>query len=760
VYKRHIIRDILELRKYTSILEKFKGNVSFDTETTGLHIMKDRPFLLTMSWFENSIALEIDLFPVALVQELFTALLSCKYVIGHNVKYDLHMEQNVGVIYEGENLTDTMIVARLSLDTDATRTLRLKTLAKMYLGAEAGDDEKLVKSALTSLKRERNLIFKKLLQDSGYTLGWFRDIRKDALFVPSDLGGFAESFIVFEKDYPEPNYLDVFNHGADMKEIMFDYAMNDTEITLDLFNKLFPVMVIREHMEVFERENKLILPLLRMERVGLKIDRPYIKESMMRTRNYIQGKRAKLYELMGEVITIGRHKTIKRWFSDTGVVLNSTDDRALKSVINRSKLEVRVNVPAKYDSIVEMIDKKLYYVIHIKDQWEQWLFVGSKSRDMYKFTQEVEYGIVPIPQKLKDVAQLIRDLRTLEKWYSAYIMRMLYKSEYDGRAYTQINQASAVTGRVSSDFQQFPKHALNDDDGNELVNPRKMMLVSGGQYKEIYYLDYSQIELRVQAHYTLMISGGDLNMCRAYMPFKCYRHTPYPKVGLGVDYYTGFNHENAEDLRTYADYKWFQNENDIPWHPVDLHSATTKLAFPDVKEGTPEFKELRNKGKSTNFAKNYGATTNALITQFGFDQATAEALDKGYYQAFPKILDYQNLIKRMHGLRGYVKNMYNRRYYLGDKRWVYKLYNYVVQGTCADMLKEKIIEADTFLKPHKSRFQMNIHDEMSFEIYVGEEHLIAGLKKIMEDVPWMRIPIIADVEVTTTNWADKVDVIL
>jgi DNA polymerase I-like protein with 3'-5' exonuclease and polymerase domains len=50
---------------------------------------------------------------------------------------------------------------------------------------------------------------------------------------------------------------------------------------------------------------------------------------------------------------------------------------------------------------------------------------------------------------------------------------------------------------------------------------------------------------------------------------------------------------------------------------------------------------------------------------------------------------------------------------------------------------------------------MNIHDEMSFEIYDGEEFLIPQIKAIMEDVPKMIVPVVAEVETTTTSWAEK-----
>jgi DNA polymerase I-like protein with 3'-5' exonuclease and polymerase domains len=50
---------------------------------------------------------------------------------------------------------------------------------------------------------------------------------------------------------------------------------------------------------------------------------------------------------------------------------------------------------------------------------------------------------------------------------------------------------------------------------------------------------------------------------------------------------------------------------------------------------------------------------------------------------------------------------------------------------------------------------MNIHDEMSFEIYDGEEFLVEKIKAIMEDVPKMIVPVVAEVELASKNWAEK-----
>jgi len=630
--------NILDIPKLLEELENStKTWVAIDTETTGLHLKADKPFLLTITFDNKSRAIDLQKVETPYIQEIFVKLAAFKYVVGHNIKFDLHMLANLGIRYEGKNLTDTMILARLALDTDEVFSLALKSLATKYIDGAAGDDQKVIKSALMRLNKA--------------------DKSK------------------------EHTYLDVYNL-PEYRQAMVDYALNDTEITIQLAKKLYEVMLTRSQFETFTLENANILPLFRMERVGLNIDRAYLKDRKKFFDEYLTKKRKELHTLTGENFSVGQHKNIKEWFAKNGLQLASSDDSAM------------------------------------------------------------EYAGKTADGNVKIVAKIIQELRSLEKWYSVYIVRMLEKSEFDGRAYTQINSNSAITGRLSSDFQQFPKYGLYDEAGNELFHPRKMVIPTGNKYNKIAFLDYSQIELRVQANYTYQISGGDLNMCRAYMPHKC--------VDAGKVEFDPKLH--AKEIFTKD---WFTIEDGSKWKPVDLHSATTKEAFPDVPEGTDEFKKLRGLGKATNFAKNYGATKNALMEQFGFEESIASKLDKAYYQAFPKILDYQTLVRKIYYQRGYVKNMYGRRYYMRDKRFVYRLYNYLVQGSCADMLKSKIVDVDNLLTPYKSRFQMNIHDEMSFEIYDGEEFLIEKIKTIMEDVPNMIVPVVAEVETTKTNWAEK-----
>lgn len=262
------------------------------------------------------------------------------------------------------------------------------------------------------------------------------------------------------------------------------------------------------------------------------------------------------------------------------------------------------------------------------------------------------------------------------------------------------------------------------------------------------------MELRVQAQYTIFHSKEpDKNLCRAYMPYKC--HTDF---GLNFDY------KSIDLLHNFEMYKWFKEENDEPWTPTDLHSETTGHAFPhfinlDPDKDKKEYKHLRSLGKRCNFLKVYQGGVLALMDSLEIDRKTAEALDQAFYKAFPRIRDYQEWVDKQAGMYGYVENLYGRRYYMNDSKWFYKLCNYLIQGTCADMVKQFQIDIAKFLKEgnYKTKMVLPVHDEIIFLVPEGEEHLMKDIKAIMEDVTDVitNVPMVAEIEYTETNWNEK-----
>ena len=373
----------------------------------------------------------------------------------------------------------------------------------------------------------------------------------------------------------------------------------------------------------------------------------------------------------------------------------------------------------------------------IKQIYAERLGIEPKSTDKQFLTKQSREG--------DELARVISKLRRLEKWLETYVERILEASEYDGRFYTSMNQFNPISGRFSGDAQQFPKDRIVNEDGEEIFHPRRAFAVSTDF---MYFIDFSQIELRVQAHYTVPF-GGDLNLCRAYMPFKC-KH-----------YIGGFE---FDDLNTWHEKQadgssaWLM-ENGKPWTPTDVHSATANKALEAmnlVAEGA-EFKKWRDIGKRFNFMRNYGGGDAKAAEVLEIELEQAKAMNRGYTEAFPLVVQYQKWVESVMDKQGYIENLYSRRYYINNPNRFYKCANYLIQGSCADMLKEKMILIDKYIvdKKLKMRLVLCVHDELIFSIPKGEEKHINVIRQMMEHAPNILVPIVAEVERTTTTWADK-----
>ena len=451
-----------------------------------------------------------------------------------------------------------------------------------------------------------------------------------------------------------------------------------------------------------------------MERNGFKVDVDYLIKSHYKIEKFRDLLYEKLHNLTNSDWKVGQHAEIKKFFeSEFGLKLDSSDKKAISSLVHHEN------------------------------------------------------------EKVSKIARLILKLRTVDKWLSTYIDGVLNKIvEVNGewKLYTSINNNGTVSGRVSCDLQQMPKYAiyetdddnellletsLTDDEEHELFHPRKFVIPSYG-YK-LYFADYSQMELRIQAYYTILVGSPDYNLCRAYMPLDCYTLSNTIEI-------IQFDYKNPEHIKHAYDWEWFNNKDNTEWEPTDLHTKTTLTAFPEFadKTDTKEFKKKwRYLGKSTNFAKNYGCGAKTLADNLGIDLETATKLSDAYNNAYPGVIKYQQKVQADLALKGYVTNLYGRKYFIENSTNYYKGNNYCIQGTGADALKEVEIKICEYLKGKKSRFILPIHDELALEIAPGEEDEVPRkIKELMESVgdviKW--VPMVSEVEMTDTNWAEKHEV--
>jgi DNA polymerase I-like protein with 3'-5' exonuclease and polymerase domains len=138
-----------------------------------------------------------------------------------------------------------------------------------------------------------------------------------------------------------------------------------------------------------------------------------------------------------------------------------------------------------------------------------------------------------------------------------------------------------------------------------------------------------------------------------------------------------------------------------------------------------------------------------------YDEARWKKMNDAYYKAFPGVLYYQDYCYRLAMMYSHAVNLFGVRYYNVSG---HDLINMLIQGTGATLLKLKIRLIYDYIKTHKikSRMQMDIHDEISWERHEGDDyHVFMKFKQMMEDWEDAMVPLVAEMSYTTTTWAQK-----
>lgn len=323
-------------------------------------------------------------------------------------------------------------------------------------------------------------------------------------------------------------------------------------------------------------------------------------------------------------------------------------------------------------------------------------------------------GIKPKKKKRSTSAEILEELscdyeicdfilqhRKFSKLRSTYTDSLpLLISERDGRIHTTYNQATTVTGRLSSSNPNLQNIPIRSEEGNKIRN------AFCAKDKENFYMlsaDYSQVELRLLAHIA-----------------------------------------NEEHL-----IEAFNNE-------VDVHTLTASKVFGvPIDEVT---KDMRRKAKAVNFGIIYGQSKYGLAKSLNISNSEAEDFINKYFDSYPQIKRYMDdKIDFAHEF-GYVETMYGRRRYLraslSSANYQIREFaeraaiNQPIQGTAADLIKLAMIEVDKKLKEKslKSKMVMQVHDELVFEVPKDElEELKSLVVECMELGQPLRVPLEVDV---------------
>lgn len=650
----------------------------YDTETTGLNIISDKPFMFQYGLVDHNLQLvSSDWFHVkdkAKMDVFKQHLLSLNTIVGHNIKFDVHMAINAGFdkeIFMNKNFIDTSVLARLVIDhdtqTDKTFSAGLKTLGVRYLGIDSNTEERALKMELSRLVSEHKEKMKayfvaqgvwdtKLTQTNQTKL--INDIYLNWNKVFHLYPQYTQHRKAFLQSNPEPTYEQCSN--------VVTYGMTDIKLTHGLLKLWYPKAVQLQQVDTLKRISNATYPLVIMERQGLAVD----VQQVLKDRAKIVDELSKTTIVdprTNTTLSIGQHAKLKELYEyESGEQLESSDKET------RSEIE-DVSPAAKAANYIAKLDK--YLNTYVRSILDKLTLVGK---------------------------------------------------EY--RVFTQYNLAGTITGRLSSDFQQFPKDAITLADGTE-VNIRSWFVVPK-QDKYMFYFDYSQMELRLQCEWTNIVNGHpDLNMARAFTPYKCIE----------------------------KDGKYFLEEDPTKeWKATDLHALTAKNAFPNIDETHPDWKQYRNLGKRTNFAVNYGAAAPKIQQALKVDFPTAQALVQGYRKAFAGVVAFGKWISNRVYVTDNIPNLLLRRYYSRNK---HQLQNWLVQGSGADILLLKLREIFEYIKtkPHW-KFMITVHDELGFVCSdIPQEQLKREVKDIQNLMThsMSAVDIISDVEYTTTKWSEK-----
>jgi len=271
---------------------------------------------------------------------------------------------------------------------------------------------------------------------------------------------------------------------------------------------------------------------------------------------------------------------------------------------------------------------------------------------------------------------------------------------HTGRIHSSFNQVVTATGRLSSSHPNLQNIPVRSADGREI----RSAFVPGKGFDLLLSCDYSQIELRVLAHFS-----GDESLCEAF--------------------------KNNEDIHTRVAGEVFE----VKPEEVDA--------------------EMRRAAKAVNFGVIYGQSAFGLSKQLGIAPKEAQKFIDGYFATYSSIRQYLESVLDSCLEKGYVATLFGRRrdFAPGTIRSVRTgnlnaaermAINTVIQGTAADLMKlamVKLMPLDSF----KANLLMQIHDELVFEVTQEDAERLSQyvVETMLLDQP-LRVPLAVDAELT------------
>ncbi len=431
------------------------------------------------------------------------------------------------------------------------------------------------------------------------------------------------------------------------------YSCEDADITYQLMEILHDRLVSQEVSGLFyDLEMRLLPVLIDMEMAGIKLDLAFLEEMSSRFSGYLEELESQIYKEAG--------------------------------------MEFNINSP-----------QQLGYVLFEKLQ----LPTQRKTAKSKNYSTDVKVlrKLVAYPHRVPELVLRYRMLSKLKHTYVDALRKLADPAT--GRLHTSYNQTVTATGRLSSSNPNLQNIPIRGREGRQI---RKAFVAEEGHW--LVSADYSQIELRIFAHYS-----GDEGFLDAF------------KKGR------------------------------------DIHARTAlEIMEHDDNTVTPEMRRI---AKAINFGIIYGMGPRKLSEEVGIDQKTAKSYIEAYFKRYQGVARYREDMIREAREKGYVKTLFGRRRYLPDIRQESGMaraeaermaINTPIQGTAADLIKKAMINIHRRFREQKfkSRMLLQVHDELVFETPEEETGaVIVAIKEEMEHVHSLRVPL--EVEIGKgKNWEE------
>ena len=428
------------------------------------------------------------------------------------------------------------------------------------------------------------------------------------------------------------------------------YAAEDAYITLKLFHLLNEKLELQSATHLIEESMNVEVPfittLLTMEKEGIKIDTAFLEEFLVEFKDTLETLTRSIYALAGSEFNINSTKQL-------GVILFE-----------------HLGLP-----------------------------VGKKTKTGYSTNEAVL-------SSLKDAHEIIPSLleyREVYKLYSTYIEPLLKLGREDKRSriHTSFSQTGTATGRLSSKNPNLQNIPARSKLGLKI---REAFVAEEG--KKLIGIDYSQIELRLLAHFS----------------------------------------EDAILLDAFRSDK-------------DIHMQTAIALFGEV-----DAPSKRNVAKTVNFGLLYGMGQKKLSDTLGITTKEAKGIIERYFESFPTVKTYFRSIVDTSKEYGYIETLLKRRRYFDYENatpmfkaaFERESVNSLFQGSASDLIKLSMNEIHKVIQEEKlnAKMLLQIHDELIFEVDATEAEALGNrFREIMENIRELNIPLKASMNIGD-NWGE------